>query len=302
MKQLTLALDWTPNINHIGFFIAQDKGFYKDLGVNLQIINPSEDNYKVTPAKKVELGLADFALCPTESIISYQTKSKPFDMTAIASVLQEDLSAIVVKADSHIQSPKDLDGKIYSSYKARYEDGIVKEMIKNDGGAGELKITYPDKLGIWNALLSGEADSTWIFLNWEGVEAEEFSEQLKYFKMKDYGIPYSYSPVIASSLKNAEENAEAFKLFLKATKKGFLYCKNHEYEAVEILSKHVTESDKKINLKLALEMSLSSFGNQENWGIIENKTISEFVNWIKTKGLEAQDIKVSDIYTNQFLK
>lgn len=302
MKQLTLALDWTPNINHIGFFIAQDKGFYKDLGVNLQIINPSEDNYKVTPAKKVELGLADFALCPTESIISYQTKSKPFDMTAIASVLQEDLSAIVVKADSHIQSPKDLDGKIYSSYKARYEDGIVKEMIKNDGGAGELKITYPDKLGIWNTLLSGEADSTWIFLNWEGVEAEEFSEQLKYFKMKDYGIPYSYSPVIASSLKNAEENAEAFKLFLKATKKGFLYCKNHEYEAVEILSKHVTESDKKINLKLALEMSLSSFGNQENWGIIENKTISEFVNWIKTKGLEAQDIKVSDIYTNQFLK
>lgn len=302
MKQLTLALDWTPNINHIGFFIAQDKGFYKDLGVNLQIINPSEDNYKVTPAKKVELGLADFALCPTESIISYQTKSNPFDMTAIASVLQEDLSAIVVKADSHIQSPKDLDGKIYSSYKARYEDGIVKEMIKNDGGAGELKITYPDKLGIWNTLLSGEADSTWIFLNWEGVEAEEFSEQLKYFKMKDYGIPYSYSPVIASSLKNAEENAEAFKLFLKATKKGFLYCKNHEYEAVEILSKHVTESDKKINLKLALEMSLSSFGNQENWGIIENKTISEFVNWIKTKGLEAQDIKVSDIYTNQFLK
>ena len=86
MKQLTLALDWTPNINHIGFFVAQDKGFYNDLNLNVKIIDPSEDNYAVTPAKKVELGFADFALCPTESIISYQTKNKPFDMVAIALV------------------------------------------------------------------------------------------------------------------------------------------------------------------------------------------------------------------------
>ena len=78
MKKLTLALDWTPNINHIGFFIAQEKGFYKELGLDVSITDPSEDNYAVTPAKKIELGQANFALCPTESILSYRTKSKPF--------------------------------------------------------------------------------------------------------------------------------------------------------------------------------------------------------------------------------
>ena len=56
MPKLTLALDWTPNINHIGFFIAQEKGFYHESGIELEIVDPSTDNYAVTPAKKVELG------------------------------------------------------------------------------------------------------------------------------------------------------------------------------------------------------------------------------------------------------
>lgn len=302
MKQLTIALDWTPNINHIGFFVAQEKGFYNDLGINVKIIHPSEDNYLVTPAKKVEMGLADFALCPTESIISYQTKSKPFNMVAVAAVLQEDLSAIVVKSDSNIKSPKDLDGKIYSSYKARYEDGIIKEMIKNDGGKGEIEITYPDKLGIWNTLLNGEADATWIFLNWEGIEAEDFSEELKYFKMKNFGIPYTYSPVIAASLSNAESNSEYVEAFLQATKKGFLYCKDYPDISVEILSKYITKSDKKINLKSALNMCLPHFRTEENWGIIEEKEISEFLDWIKNKNLETSNIKAKSLFTNKFLK
>ncbi|MFT5973166.1 MAG: ABC-type nitrate/sulfonate/bicarbonate transport system substrate-binding protein, partial [Cryomorphaceae bacterium] len=54
MDKITLALDWTPNINHIGFFVALEKGFYKELGLEVEIIDPSADNYAVTPAKKVE--------------------------------------------------------------------------------------------------------------------------------------------------------------------------------------------------------------------------------------------------------
>ena len=127
MHQLSIAIDWTPNINHIGFFVARDKGFYTEEGIDLSIIDPSEDNYAVTPMKKLELGRVDFALCPTESIISYRTKANAFDTLAIATIFQEDLSAITVLEESDIQSPKDLDGKTYSSYQARYEDGIVKE-------------------------------------------------------------------------------------------------------------------------------------------------------------------------------
>ena len=141
MTHLKIALDWTANTNHTGFFVAQDKGYYKDLNLDVSIITPETDDYATTPAKKVELGDVDFAICPLESVLSYKTKKTPFNLVAIAALLQDDLSAICTLATSDIETPKDLDGKLYASYKARYEDGIVREMLKNDGGKGTLKIS-----------------------------------------------------------------------------------------------------------------------------------------------------------------
>ena len=78
MKKLRLALDWTPNINHIGFFVSLENNFYEELGIDLEIVNPLNDNYSITPAKKIELNIVEFALCPTETLISYHTKKNKF--------------------------------------------------------------------------------------------------------------------------------------------------------------------------------------------------------------------------------
>ena len=86
MTTLKLALDWRPNTNHTGFFVAQYFEFYEKEQIRLEIISAEEDNYKLTPAKKVELGEADFALCPTESLVSYRTKQNPFDAIALATI------------------------------------------------------------------------------------------------------------------------------------------------------------------------------------------------------------------------
>lgn len=298
MTQLTLALDWTPNINHIGFFVAQEKGFYTNRNIDLTIVDPSADNYAVTPAKKVELGEANFALCPTESVISYRTKKNPFTLIAIAAILQEDLSAIVVKEDSEIQSPKDLDGKSYASYKARYEDAIVQQMIQNDGGLGTIVVKYPEKLGIWDRIINDSYDSTWIFVNWEGVEAAQEGIPLRYFKMSDYNIPYSYSPVIVADEKLLETHQEAYKNFLAATKEGYLYAKSHAAEAAKILSTFVPEKDQKINLTKALQISADAFGDPITWGKIDKENITTFLNWIYTKKLETQKVPLHQLFTN----
>ena len=158
-RTFKLALDWTPNINHIGFFVAKEKEFYQEKGIDLEIISPDTDNYEHSPAKKLELGLADIALCPTESIISFRTKESSFNLIAIATLYQRDISAIAVREDSQVNRPKDLDSRTYASYGARYEDLIVKELIKKDGGEGDLDIRYPDRLGVWNALINQNFDA-----------------------------------------------------------------------------------------------------------------------------------------------
>jgi ABC-type nitrate/sulfonate/bicarbonate transport system substrate-binding protein len=248
--------------------------------------------------KKLELGRVDFALCPTESIISYRTKAKPFDTLAIATIFQEDLSAITVLEESDIRSPKDLDNKTYSSYQARYEDGIVREMIKNDGGKGELDIIYPTKLQIWDTLLSGSSDATWIFLNWEGVAAEGKGQRLRYFKMSDYQIPYSYSPLITASTWNIKMKTEVYSAFLKATRKGFNDCHTQADESVRILAKYLPKSDALIDLNKALDVSLPCLGKGNDWGRINKDRIQTFLDWIREKELEPAQIKASEIATD----
>lgn len=301
MTNLKLALDWTPNINHIGFFVARELGFYQEEEIDLDIIDPSSDDYEKTPAKKVELSEADFALCPLESILSYRTKSKPFKLIAIAAILQEDLSAIVVKSDSGVNSPKELDGKSYASYQAKYEDAIVRQLIKNDGGKGEIQVSYPAKLGIWNTLLKDEFDSTWIFMNWELFQSESLESQLKCFQLKDYGIPYSYSPVIATNEELVSEKSDAYKKFLSATKKGYLYAKNNPKEAIEILGNLLPEKDKNTNLQKALEASAESFGSEQSWGEMNPAKVKEFLDWIYANGLETQALKVEEVINNKLL-
>ncbi len=292
--KLKLALDWTPNINHIGFYVAKEKGFFKELNINVEIISPEADSYKYSPAKKIELNLADLALCPTESIISFRTKKKPFKLYALATIFQSDISAIAVVKSNNINSPKDLDGRSYASYGARYEDLIIKQLIKNDGGKGNIKIYYPERLGVWNTVANNKYDSTWIFLNWEGIE----KPNLKFFKLSDYNIPYSYSPLITTSAKLVQEKKDIIKMFLKATKKGFLYSINNVQESSEILYKYLSESDKKINLENAINFSRKYFGDQQSFGKIDQNVFSEFFQWLNFNKIEKIDFDIRDFYLN----
>lgn len=300
MTTIKLAIDWTPNVNHIGFYLAKELGHYEREGIDLEILNPAEDNYQMTPGKKLELGRADFAIAPFETVISLNNKANKVDAVAVYAVLQDDLSRIVSLQGANIHSPKELDGKIYASYKARYEDHIVRQMIINDGGRGETEIIYPDKLGIWNTLLEGKADSTWIFDNWEGTEAESKNVKLSKFKMSDFGIPYGYSPVVLAKRSEIASRKDLFSRFIKATREGFLHAANHPAESVKILRGHLSAYDRKnIDLAKSLEVSAPYFGDEAHCGKMKPEKVAAFLEWIVEKGLEDKVILDQPLFTNE---
>ena len=298
MKKIKLALDWTPNINHIGFFVAKEKGFYKENDLKVEFLTPDLDDYLITPAKKVEMNISDFGLCPTESLISFRTKKNPFILKGLMTIFQEDVSAIATVESNNILRPKHLDGRSYASYKARYEDKIVKKMIINDGGKGNLKIFYPKRLGVWNTLIENKYDSTWIFINWEGVEASKKNIDLELYKMSDFGIPYSYSPILFSSSDYINNNSNTVKKFIESSRKGYTYCYENMDEAVSILNKFVPITDKGIDLIECLKISIDHFGSKENFGKIDLKKIDIFLKWLKDNNIENNSFIANDIISN----
>lgn len=299
MQKLKIALDWTPNTNHTGLFVALAMGFYEEFNLNLEIISPARDNYAVTPAKKLELNEVDFAVVPTESLFSLLLKENKIEVRGIYAILQEDTSAIVTLKSSNISSPKDLDGKIYASFKARYEDKIVKQMVINDGGKGEFTIEYPEKLGIWETVLAQKSDASWIFKAWEGIEAQTKGVELNQFSLKDYEIPYGYSPLIIAKSSEIETKTEVFRNFIAATKKGYLFAQNNPEKAVEILIKYVPERDLfNIDMLKSQNYLNPHYGNENTVGKMEAVVFQKFIDWLFEHDILEKRLLADEVFIN----
>ncbi len=308
--RIRLALDWTPNTNHTGFYVALAKGAYQQAGLDVQIILPDEDDYQTTPAKRVAQASADLAITPSESIISYQTNGVP--LIAVAAVLARDASAIVTLKQSGIDRPKELDGKVYASYSARYEDDIIRQMIQNDGGRGQFISHKPARLDIWQTLLTNEADATWIFLPWEGVEADIRGIELNQFLLDDYEIPYGYSPVLTAHADWAGENAEALRKFLEITAAGFQFAVKDPDEAARLLAEtanHPTLANRNFLEQSQQMVSGYYLDGEGQWGFMHRAVWASFASWLirnrlltDAEGELIQRLDPEALFTNEYLE
>lgn len=283
MESVKVALDWTPNTIHAGLLLAHHKKYYQDAGISAQFISPEADNYTLTPARRLSRQQVDFAIAPSESAISYNTSRRPVAITSVASILQRDTSAIVSLRSSGIDRPAHLDSKLYASYNARFEDGIVRKMVQNDGGQGSFTSVAIGRLGIWDMLKKGEADATWVFMPWEGIEADMQGIELNVFRLGDYGIPYGYTPLMLAHTSNIHRRKEVYKRFMKITGEAYKEACSRPKESAAFLCEHVLHPD--FTNQAFIEASLRSLNaalltDSGEWGKMEASVWGTFINWL----------------------
>lgn len=307
--QIRLAIDRTINTNHTGFFVALAKGYYEEAGLDVQIISPDQDDFQVAPAKRVAQGNAELAITPSESIISYRTKG--IELMAVAAVLARDISAIVTLKESGIDRPLELDGKVYASYGARFEEDIVRLLIENDGGKGQVVAHKPGWKNIWRSLLTGEVDAAWIWLTWEGVRADVEGIELNQFLLDEYQIPYGYNPVLTGHCDWIRENEDALRRFLNATAAGYQYAVRKPEKAARLLVKMADHS--LLAERFFVEQSQQMAGGyyldaDGRWGFMHRNVWTSFANWmIRNKLLTDQNKELIDhldtttLFTNKYL-
>ena len=313
--KLTLALDWTPNTLHAGYFIAEAEGYFKEAQLDVTFITPEQDNYATTPAKKLANRQVHMAVAPSESVISFNTLPDAVPLVAIAAVLQKDASAIVTRSDSGITRPAQLDGKTFASYQARFEDDIVRQLVQADGGQGNLVISNPDKLEMWRTVAEGTADATWIFLPWEGPKARhEARVTFNVFRLSDYRIPYGYSPLLVTYEELIEQEPERLRAFVRAVEKGWRFVDDNPGRAADILCDHIRHPDfwKRDMIKESLDLLQPAIlGGGDRWGFMDGTRWLTWIEWMmNTKVLKDTSgapinfgqIDTSLFYTNDFFK
>ena len=283
----TVALDWTPNANHVGFYLAAARGFYAARGLALNFRLPDADGYSLPPAKAVLNGSAHFAVGPSETAIAYAT-GPDAKLLAVAALLQTDTSAIAALASSGIARPRDLDGKTYASYAARFELSTVKAMIRADGGKGELVEVVPPRLACFDMVLEGKADATWIFSPHEGVLCATRGVALSAFCPSDFAVPYGYSPVLLAAPALLAAQPAEVRAFLAATAEGFAAAAADPDTAADALraeAHHACLSDAafvRASVRAAAPAFLDASGR---WGCMEPARWEAFIDFLAKEGL-----------------
>ena len=226
--QVRLALDWTPNTDHTGFFVARHEGWYRDAGIDLKILPYAT----VAPETLLAAHQAECGISFQDSMTFAVAKGA--DIVSVAAILQKTASAIGVLASSPIQRPRDLDGKTYAGFGYANEVPTLKAVIQADGGKGDFTVATLDAAA-YEALYNHKADFTIPFTAWEGVEATLRKIDLRFVQFRDYGFPDFYQVVLACDRQWLERDPDAAHRFVAATMRGFQFAADHADESAAIL-------------------------------------------------------------------
>ena len=230
--KVRFAFDWTPNTNHTGIYVAQQKGWYAEEGIELEILPYSDSN---TPDVLVATGQADFGISFTEAVVTDRANKLP--VKSVAAVLQTNTSALVTLKSSGLDKPAKLEGKRYAGFGSPFEEPVIKTVLKKDGAStGEYDSITTNVFG-FPSLVAGQTDFVWIFDGWDGVQARLEGVELNTFPIKEYGVPDYYTPVIIANESFLEESGGVARRFLKATARGYEYGVTDPEDAAELLVK-----------------------------------------------------------------
>ena len=298
-QKIKIVLDWVPNTNHTGLYVAKDLGYFKEEGLDVEIVQPPEGSTTAL----IGAGGAEFGISFQDTLAKSFARENPVPVTAVAAILQHNTSGIISLKEKGIDSPKKLEGKKYATWEDNIEQAILKKLVTDDKGDFSKVKLIPYTITDVVTGLKTDVDAVWVYYAWDGIATERAGLQTNFLKIRDYGEELDYySPVIIANNDFLKKNSEIAKKVLKAIKKGYEYAIKNPEESAKILVKNSPELD--INLVTASQKWISKEyqSDAKEWGIIDGNRWNRFYEWLyKNKAVE-REIPKDFGYSNEYLK
>lgn len=296
LKKVSVVLDWTPNTNHTGLYVAKDQGFFKDEGLDVDIILPGEAGAD----QLVASGKSEFGVSYQESITEARVQDVP--LVSIGAVIQHNTSGFASPAEKNIKTPKDFEGKAYGGWGAPLEKAVLASLMETEGADVEkLDIVNMGDADFFTAV-KRDIDFAWIYYAWTGVEAELRGEKINMVYLTDYSDKLDYyTPVIATNEKLIENNPETVKAFMAAVSKGYQYAIDEPEKSADILIQAVPDLDPELVKASQKWLAPKYQDDAPRWGEQKAEVWKNYMDWMLGKGLLEKEIDVDKAFTNEFL-
>ncbi len=300
LTKVTFVLDYSPNVNHTGLYVAQEKGWFAEEGIEVEFMPVPEDGSDAV----IGLGGADMGMTYQDYMANSLGSSQPMPYTAVAAVVQHNTSGIMSRKEDGITSPAKMAGHRYATWELPIEQATIKTLVEKDGASFDDVKLVPyavddDVMG----LKSDMYDCVWVYEWWAVASARLQNYPVNYFAFGDMDPVFDfYSPVIAVNDKFAADNPNVVRAFLRAAKRGYEFAAQNPQESADILCSAVPELDPALIQEAQSILSPLYIADAESWGVIDKARWSKFYQWINDNDLSEKPFDPASGFTMEYLK
>lgn len=303
LEKAVVSLKWLHQAQFAGLYVAKEKGFYADAGLDVKI---TEWDFTVSQEDELAQGVSDFAvLNPVELL---EAIGKGLDFRAVAVIYRDAAYALIASKDSGIETPADFRGKILSN-KGGTDDGkIVFPALLKAFDVGEDEVTYVDSSFDTHEaddIASGSADVSDLYRTDQVYVFQQRGMEYNLILPEKFGFEM-YGDVLVTTQKLIDENPDFVKRFVQATIAGWEYAVTNPSEAVDLTMPYVTN-------EIYKDRDLEVFILGNSIPLIKPEGVEriggmEFVRWqrlyesMQSVGLLENDFDVTQVFTRKFLR
>ena len=293
-----LAMDWYPNSNHTGLFVAKQKGYFEEEGLDVDMYTPVDPSAVL---QTVGAGEDDFGISYQPDLLLARGQGVP--VVAVTVMVQHPLNSVMALASSGIERPRDLVGKKVGYPGIPTNEPLLETMLKADGARGLEDVELVNVgFDLAPALIGGRVDAV-VGAYWthESILIENEGYPVNIMRMEEWGVPDYYELVIVASEDTIANRPDVVEGFVRAVRRGYQDAVADPQGGVDVLlelgGEEVDEAIERPGADLLAPLwqtDSAGFGSQQasKW--------ESFTEWMQESGLLSEDVQAQDAFTDEF--
>jgi putative hydroxymethylpyrimidine transport system substrate-binding protein len=298
-EKLTLDLDFYPNPDHAGIYMAEKEGFFKEAGLEVAINSPSDPS---APLKDVAAGQADLAITYEPEVMLAHEQG--LDVVAVAALVNRPLTSLIWLKKSGIKGVPDLKGKTVSYAGISYQAAFLKTILARAKVPASSVKAVNVGFGLLPSLVSGSSQAMLGgYSNVEGVDLQQRGKEPVITPVDQLGVPTYDELVIVARRSTLEEEGERIRLFISGLRRGTEAAAANPKAATEAILAANSNLEPKLaeaQVKATLPL-LSARAAGQPYGWMNPEEWEAFAGWMHDEGVISEQPKAAELLSNAYL-
>ena len=284
-QELSLILDWFPNVDHLPIYVARQQGLFAEEGLKIKIISPSQtaDGLKMVASGNVDIAVS----YEPQTIIA---AARGLDVVVFARLIEHPLTTLLFLKDQGIETPKDLSGK-----KIGYTvPGLMDVLLNAFAKVNDIQDYRSINVGfaIVQSLTAKKVDAVMgPFKTYETVTMAHKGYEVGYFELEKWGIPDYDELIFITSNKNMQKKQAAMASFRRVMDRAITQVRQNPQQAFKDYLNQVPEVDRKIEYD-AFELTLPYYATRQQ---LDAGQWQQFADFALKYGLIDKKVDVADV-------